>query len=134
MEQYKSCHLLEHGIYFYYDSIQVCCFLTGKLGTPFWLNRDYKGTKIDWDALCDQMREIREKNKQGIVDPHCEGCFNLKEDWWDTDEYFSYFYLSHWTRCNCNCNYCYTEENKKYFNSLKEYKICLLYTSDAADE
>lgn len=123
MEQYKSCHLLEHGIYFYYDSIQVCCFLTGKLGTPFWLKRDYKGTKIDWDALCDQMREIREKNKQGIVDPHCEGCFNLKEDWWDTDEYFSYFYLSHWTRCNCNCNYCYTEENKKYFNSLKEYKM-----------
>lgn len=124
MEKYKSCHLLEHGIYFYYDSIQTCCFLTGKLGKPFWLKKDYKGEKINWDEITDKLREIREKNRQGIIDPHCEGCFNYKEDYWDnSEEYFSNFYISHWTKCNCACNYCYTEENKKYFNSLKEYKM-----------
>lgn len=124
MEKYKSCHLLEHGIYFYYDSIQTCCFLTGKLGTPFWLKKNYKGEKIDWDEICEQLRKIRENNRKGIIDPHCEGCFNYKEDYWDnTEEYFSNFYISHWTKCNCACNYCYTEENKQYFNNLKEYKM-----------
>lgn len=123
MGHYKSCHLLEHGIYFYYDSIQVCCFLTGKVGTPFWLKKNYNGEKIDWDTLCDQLREIREKNKQGIYDPHCEGCFNLVDGNWDEDEYFSNFYISNWTKCNCNCSYCYTEEFKKYFNTRQEYKM-----------
>ncbi len=123
MQKYKSCHLLEHGIYFYYDSIQVCCFLTGKLGTPFWLKKNYSGEKIDWNKVCSQLREIRENNKQGIVDPHCEGCFNLKEDYWDQDEYFSNFYISHWTKCNCNCCYCFTEEDKNFFNTHKEYKM-----------
>lgn len=122
-EKYKSCHLLEHGIYFYYDSIQVCCFLTGKLGTPFWIEKGYSGGKIDWEAICDQLREIRKNNKLGFHDPHCEGCFNLKEDYWDQDEYFADFYISHWTKCNCNCRYCFTEENKAFYNTHKEYKM-----------
>lgn len=123
MPRYKSCHLLEHGIYFYYDSIQVCCFLTGKLGKPFYLKKDYKGEKIDWDAICSQLREIRDKNKNGIVDPHCENCFNYNEDFYDEEEYFSNFYISHWTKCNCNCNYCYTAYDKHYYNTLNEYKM-----------
>lgn len=120
---YKSCHLLEHGIYFYYDSIQVCCFLTGKISKPFYIKPDYKGEKIDWDEIIRFKREIRENHKNGIIHPNCEGCFNLEEKDWDDSDIINNFYISHWTKCNCNCSYCYTDSDKKKFNSLKEYKM-----------
>ncbi len=120
---YKSCHLLEHGIYFYFDSIQVCCFLTGKTSKSFHLNPDYKGEKINWDELTKQKRLLRENHRKGIIHPNCEGCFNLEEKEWDNEDYINTIYISHWTKCNCNCSYCYTEENKKEFNTRKNYKL-----------
>ncbi len=121
--KYKSCHLLEHGIYFYYDSIQVCCFLTGKGGKSFHLNPDYKGEQINWEQLIEQKKQLRENHRKGIIHPNCEGCFNLEEKEWDSEDYINTIYISHWTKCNCNCTYCYTEENKKIFNTHKNYKL-----------
>lgn len=121
--KYKSCHLLEHGIYFYYDSIQVCCFLTGKESKPFYITKDYKGEKIDWEKLVEFKRNIREDHKKGIIHPNCQGCFNLEEKDWDDSDTINNFYISHWTKCNCNCNYCYTEHDKNFFNSHQEYKM-----------
>jgi len=123
----KTCHLLEHGIYFYYDSIQVCCFLTGKVGKPFYLVPDYKGGKINWEEIIDRYRTLRQNVRKGIIDPHCDGCFNFNYDILDDEDYFSNFYISHWTRCNCACNYCYTDENKQFFNSFQEYKMMPIF-------
>ncbi len=121
--KYKSCHLLEHGIYFYFDSIQVCCLLTGKEGKPFYIIKDYKGEKIDWDYILEFKRNLRESHKKGIINSYCEGCFNLEEKEWEDTDIINNLYISHWTNCNCACNYCYTEENKEFFNSHKPYKL-----------
>lgn len=121
--KYKSCHLLEHGIYFYYDSIQVCCFLTGKVAKPFYITENYKGEKIDWERILAYKNELRENHRNGIINAHCEGCFNLEEKDWQDGDVINNLYISHWTNCNCNCSYCYTEENKEFFNTHKPYKL-----------
>ena len=42
---------------------------------------------------------------------------------WDEENYINHFTLNHWTKCNCNCTYCYTKDNKKAFNAYKEYPL-----------
>ncbi len=120
---YKSCHLLEHGIYFYYDSIQVCCMLTGKEGKPFYLLKDYHGGDVDWDSIIEQKRKLRSNHKNGIINANCDGCFYLRDEDWEEGDYIDNFFISHWTSCNCGCSYCYTEDNKEFFNSHKPYKL-----------
>ena len=53
----------------------------------------------------------------------CKDCIYLQEKEWDEDNYINHFTLNHWTKCNCNCIYCYTKDNKKAFNSYKEYPL-----------
>lgn len=121
--KYKSCHLLEHGIHFFYNDIQVCCFLLGKEGQPFSLIPDYNGEKIDWDKLLELKRQLRQNHKEGKINPHCQGCFNLEEREWEEGDYINRYHVAHWTHCNCNCVYCYSAWNKDFFNRHKPYKL-----------
>lgn len=121
--KYKSCHLLEHGIYFFYDSIQVCCFIVGKEAEHFYLQENYSGEEIDWDKILEQKRILRKNHKEGKIHPNCQNCFNLEEKEWDENPSINNIYISHWTNCNCTCSYCYTECSKEYYNTRKNYKI-----------
>lgn len=121
--KYKSCHLLEHGIYFFYDSIQVCCMIVGKAAEHFHLQENYDGAQVDWEKIIEQKRALRKKHREGNLHPNCQECFNLEEKDWDQEDYINNLYISHWTNCNCACSYCYTECSKEHYNTRKNYKM-----------
>lgn len=103
--RYKSCHLIEHGISIDIDSIQACC-----------LSRDfdkgllpilgfYGDNKINWDELFKVKREQRKLQQTKDLSA-CEGCYNLRSEDWDDDDYISYINFNHWSECNSRCMYC----------------------------
>ena len=103
--RYKSCHLIEHGISLDVDSIKACClsreFNKGQLMIiPY-----YDNNKINWKELFEIKRQQRQLQKQKDL-PACEGCYNLREDDWDDEDYISYINFDHWSQCNSNCVYC----------------------------
>ena len=122
--KYKSCHLIEHGISINVDSIQACClsreFNKGQL--PIIAN--YENNKINWDELFEIKR--RHRKHQKIQDlKFCEGCYNLREEDWDEEDYISFINFDHWSHCNSNCIYCSVQTSKpktknNVLNAVKE--------------
>ncbi len=109
--KYKSCHLIEHGISINVDSIQACClsreFNKGQLP----IIEHYENNKINWDELFERKRKHRKHQK--VQDLFlCEGCYNLREEDWDEEDYISFINFDHWSQCNSNCIYCGVQANK----------------------
>lgn len=122
--KYKSCHLIEHGISINVDSIQACClsreFNKGQLA----ILQKYENNSIDWGKLFNIKHEQREFQKYKDL-PACEGCYNLREEDWDEEDYISYINFDHWSQCNSNCIYCGVQANKpktknNILNAVKE--------------
>ncbi len=84
---------------------------------------NYKGELIDWEEIFKNRAVMREGIKNGIVPEKCTGCYYLKEQEWNSENYIDEVLIGHFTHCNCNCIYCYTEKDKKFFNSNKTYNI-----------
>lgn len=122
--RYKSCHLIEHGISINVDSIQACClsreFNKGQLP----IIEKYENNKINWDELFEIKR--RHRKHQSVMDlKFCEGCYNLREEDWDDEDYISYINFDHWSQCNSNCIYCGVQSYKpktknNVLNAIKE--------------
>lgn len=110
---YRSCRLLEHGIYFYLDpeSKKLCvghCCNTDNfdLVNRLYLYFDLKNEKLDWDFIFQEKQKLRENAKKGIFPKQCEGCFELSERNWDKDDYISHMTVGHIMKCNSRCIYC----------------------------
>jgi len=111
--RYKSCRLLEHGIYFYLDpgSKQLCvghCCNTDNLELPdrLYLYSDLKNQTLSWDYIFAEKRKLRENAKKGIYPAQCGGCFELQERDWDDDDYINHLTAGHIMKCNSRCIYC----------------------------
>lgn len=120
---YKSCEILERGIHFYNDSISVCCHSSGVNDKYIFLVRYYNGEKIDWPKIIAYKNKLRDDCKNGIYLDACKNCSRLEERDWEDGDHINYLVISHWTKCNCNCTYCYTEDNKNYYNTKENYKL-----------
>ena len=120
--KYISCPQLEHGITFYSNSVMICCISSHAGGGNICQIDNYKGELIDWDKFFEKRRQLRANSTNGIPDK-CEGCYYLKEQEWPEGDYIDEVLIGHWTYCNCNCTYCYTNSDKKFFNSLRTYNI-----------
>jgi len=121
--KYTSCIHLEHGITFFSNSVQICCISSHPGGGNIIQIPDYHGEVIDWDDLFKNRNEIRQNIKNGIIPDTCTGCYYLKEQEWNSENYIDEVLIGHFTNCNCNCIYCYTDKDKEFFNSLKPYNI-----------
>ncbi len=111
--RYKSCRLLEHGIYFYLDpgSKQLCvghCCNTDNLELPdrLYLYDDLKNQTLSWDYIFEEKRKLRENAKKGIYPTQCNGCFELQERDWDDENYINHLTAGHIMKCNSRCVYC----------------------------
>ncbi len=120
---YRSCIHLEHGITFFSNSVQICCVSSHPGGGNIVQIDNYKGEPIDWDAFFRNRNEMKESIKNGIIPEKCTGCYYLHEDDWKSGNYIDEVLIGHFTHCNCNCIYCYTEQDKKFFNSNVTYNI-----------
>lgn len=122
--KFKSCHWIAHGLNFEPGHLEMCCLRCHVGGGNLFVKIPYNGEKMDWDELFELKRAYIEENKQGYINPKCEGCFNISENEWHEDEhYFNYIHFNHWTHCNCNCVYCFTEEDKERFNRSRYYNV-----------
>jgi len=84
---------------------------------------DYHGEKIDWEKFFKIKNEYRKIQKSGETVEGCKGCVFLEEGYWLQEDYIDSIIFDHFTKCNCACKYCYTEEDKKRYNKLKTYNI-----------
>ena len=122
-KKYLSCEYIQHGFNVDYGDIKMCCFNCHEGGGRQILIDNYTGEKIDWKKFFKEKRKMRELNKKGITLDRCKGCFFLKEQEWDDEDYINYMVFNHWTQCNCKCKYCFTEGNSDYFNKRKNYNM-----------
>ncbi len=126
-EKYVSCKWIESGVCFdngvYGSNVKLCCYMSAPGGGNTMIFEDYKGGKIDWNEFFKIKRAYRDIQKSGNTVEGCRGCVFLEERLWCQDDYIDNILIDHFTKCNCFCTYCYTEEDKKRYNSLKTYNI-----------
>lgn len=126
-EKYISCKWLESGVCFdngvYGSNIKLCCYMSAPGGGNSMIFEDYHGEKINWDEFFRIKNEYREIQKSGKTVPGCVGCVFLQEKEWPQEDFIDSIIFDHFTKCNCACKYCYTEEDKKGYNKLKTYNI-----------
>lgn len=126
-EKYISCKWIESGVCFdngvYGSNVKLCCYMSAPGGGNSMIFEDYHGKKINWDEFFRIKREYREIQKRGETVEGCRGCVFLEENFWSQENYIDNIIFDHFTKCNCHCSYCYTEEDKKSYNSLKTYNI-----------
>ena len=121
--KYISCIHLEHGITFFFYFVQICCISSHPGGGSIIEINNYNGESINWDEFFNKRNILRENARNGNTPDKCSGCYYLKEQEWNPDNYIDEVLIGHFTHCNCNCIYCYTEKDKKFFNSNKTYNI-----------
>lgn len=126
-EKYISCKWLESGVCFdngvYGSNVKLCCYMSAPGGGNSMIFEGYKGEKINWEEFFKIKNQYREVQKRGDTVEGCRGCVFLEENDWIQSDYIDSIIFDHFTKCNCNCTYCYTEEDKKRYNSLKTYNI-----------
>ena len=124
--KYKSCQWVNRGIEFRTDELRLCCYgyLQGR-ETEYQttIKKNYHGEIFDWNEIFAIKENLKEQHKKGIYLDACKDCIYLQEKDWDEENYINHFTFNHWTKCNCNCTYCYTMDDKKKFNSYKEYHL-----------
>lgn len=124
--QYKSCQWVNRGIEFRTNALRLCCYgylqdMEKEYQTT--IKDNYHGELPDWNEIFIIKNKLKAMHKEGKYLEACEGCIYLQEKDWDEENYINHFTFNHWTKCNCNCTYCYTKDNKEAFNSYKEYKL-----------
>ncbi len=110
--RYKSCHLIEHGISIDVNSIKACCLSREFNKGMLMIEYEFENSKIDWEHLFFVKRHHRTHQKNGRDLPACEGCYNLREEDWDDEDYISFINFDHWSECNSHCIYCAVRKMK----------------------
>lgn len=128
--KYKSCRLLEHGIYLYHDPgtkklIAGHCCNTDHLNFKdrLYIYDDLKNQSLDWNYIFLQKKLLRENAKKGIYPSQCAGCFELMERDWDEEDYISHLTAGHIIKCNSRCVYCPTGRIKEWHDTEQEFDI-----------
>ena len=125
--KYISCKWLESGVCFdngvYGSNVKLCCYMSAPGGGNSMIFEDYHGEKIDWDEFFRIKQEYRNIQRSGGTVEGCRGCVFFEEKEWGDEKYIDNIIFDHFTKCNCCCTYCYTEEDKKRYNTLKTYNI-----------
>lgn len=105
--EYYSCSNIQNGIRFEYNNIKLCCLVGDSNLGPLYIKKDFYGEKLNWQELMQSITKIREDQKKGHTNPHCNGCIGIQKQNWDNNTRFKWIQIAHWADCNCNCRYCY---------------------------
>lgn len=121
--KYKSCHLLEKGIIFTWKDILNCCMYNADDNANVLSNKPFDEESFSLEKILDKKEQLRNEFKQGKISKGCLNCHNLEEMDWDDKREIKYIYVSHWTKCNCYCFYCYYRPEKEFFQKFKNKKL-----------
>ncbi len=121
--KYKSCNMIEHGLIFSWKDVVTCCsYNAGDKGDVLF-DKYFNSKDFSIENIMKKKKEIRLNFKNGKILKGCINCYNLEEKNWDDEDYINCIYISHWTKCNCNCFYCYYDPQKYFFQKFKNNKI-----------
>ncbi|MCR5261150.1 MAG: radical SAM protein [Candidatus Gastranaerophilales bacterium] len=104
--KYYSCDLIEHGLDFGQDSINLCCRRTDENGQFLRVVDDYHGELLDLEKFFALKREYRNKMKTGEGISICKNCIYLEEKDYDDEDYITTINFNHGLYCNSKCVYC----------------------------
>ncbi len=123
MREYWSCPWIEAGIVFGSIGMHACC--VGHHNDRGWvpLLMDFRGGKLPLEEVVESRKSIVAANQRPGHHPRCHGCKALEKRHWKKTGYkFHFLGISHFTRCNVRCYYCYV--NKDRFQHVSEpYKL-----------
>ncbi len=123
MIEHWSCPWIEAGIVFGSVGVHACC--VGHHNDRGWvpLLMEFRGGKLPVAEVVAARRSIAAANQQPGRHPRCAGCKALEKGRWEKTGYkFDFLGISHFTRCNVRCYYCYV--NKDGFQHVSEpYKL-----------
>lgn len=124
MNEYRSCNLIEEGIFFnHLNKVGYCCMLTPSGGQPV-LYENYAGELIDWDEFFKNREKHISLMKEGSELPACKDCVWIQHKIWEPrKKEFRFVLLNIWTKCNLYCVYCLNHTDKNVLNNTKEYNI-----------
>lgn len=120
--EYKFCEQLKNSVYFAWDSVYHCCNCGSQYIAPV-VRENYKGEYINWKDVIKEKIALQDKAKKGEAYPSCKICHMWKSREWQDCDMIEEIFISHWTKCNCNCYYCFTAEHKNFHNTIEEYKL-----------
>lgn len=127
MAEYISCDWIENGMDFdvgvFGSNIMECCYVSCPGGGNIMLKRDFDGSPIDWEEFWNLKNHYRNIQKSGKTIKECTDCVFLRKDNWEEGNHIKSIIFDHFTRCNCDCVYCYTHEDKHKYNTLKSYNV-----------
>lgn len=108
--EYKSCHLLEHGICFFNSQLCACCYAPQEMlfEIPY-LAFFYNGEIINKKLYEKKINLWRENAKNGKYPDCCKNCYKLETKNHDEENYIDNVYISHFEQCNAKCSYCITD-------------------------
>lgn len=107
-----GCEWLDRGLAFSPRGLHICCVCHH--GDRGWLPiSDFSGGEIPVQRIREARASYIEAINSGGL-KECEGCGLLEKRVWSPAPYLvQVVNLSHFTRCNLNCRYCYLQLEKK---------------------
>lgn len=120
---YLSCEFVENGMCFIRNAAVLCSFSLCMKFEAIRIIDDYKGELFDWDEVKKIKQEYRDRFASGAIPEICKECPSLKVADWPGSFELKYILINHWETCHADCVYCHTHEDKKFYNSLKPWKI-----------
>lgn len=119
---YYSCEWIEHGLVFFPSKITMCCFCGSQKGMHTLIQDNFSAQNFDIQRIFKNRDKFRQFHKKGKIHLNCMNCPSLKLDAWDERNYIDCLYISHWSKCNSKCCYCYSSLHPEEFK-VSEYKI-----------
>ena len=121
---FKSCKWIHSGIVFNQNELGHCCYAAPGGGRPTITNdKSYNGEILNYDSIFEKKEKIKALQQKGETYPPCEGCEFLEVRDWDNSRKIKNIVIQQSPVCNCKCTYCFTEQNKEYYNTWKPYSV-----------
>lgn len=115
--------MLEHGLALGHNDITNCCMYYSNDSGNILFSKAFWKKGFSLDSILEQKKKIKENAKNNIFPDGCLNCPNLTEKEWEDNSLINYLIITHWTKCNCGCIYCYFDSGKKYFQKFKNKSV-----------
>jgi organic radical activating enzyme len=122
--EYWSCEWLEGGVLFGLVGLHACC--VAHHGNRGWavLLSEFRGGELPVEKVIEARTAIVKANQEPEHHFSCNGCSALVRRQWQRKEYlFDVLGITHFSKCNLKCYYCYTM--KQGFSHVSEPIILL---------
>ena len=120
---YYSCPWIEHGLVFFPYKLTMCCNCGHEGGGHVMVSDNFSGKNFDINRIFKVKEIYRRFHKKGKINVNCMNCNYLKEEKWNNENYLDHLYISHWTKCNSKCIYCYESNFPEDFKNKNLYEV-----------